>query len=170
MILDQPASSFSWTQPFALVPNSLYEEEHRFTWLNFLRETTPLEQDVIRVDIPTQSCVFLTARSAATTSLPNEAGGEGQHVIPYIIARGEACASRTHALVVIAEEKQMALALLSSGKLQLANIYTAEQPTDVLYYLLKVMEQHHIAPGECTCLVHADEPTMQLLNEYIATE
>lgn len=159
MILDQPASSFSWIQPFALVPSSLYEEEHRFTWLNFLRETTPVEQEIVRLDIPTQACIFLAQKDSHT-----------QHIIPYIISRGSACASRAHALVIVVEQAQMALALLTNGKLQIANIYAAEEPTDVLYYLLKVLEQHNVAPGECTCLVHADEPTMQLLNEYIATE
>lgn len=165
MILSSPISEFSWAEPFAIVPDSLYEEENKYLWLNFLREKTPIKQDVAREDIPSQGCIFLYERDSAEEEQTNRA-----HIIPYTIRYAEAHASRTHALGVVVNEDKTAIALLSNGKLQLANIYQTEVPTDVLYYILKVLEMHNVGPNDCTCFLHADIDTRTLINEYLPCE
>lgn len=127
---DASGFNFIWSA-FSLVPEMLLDDESPDLWLNFLRERIPRNQLILSVPIPEQKCVCLVE------SRPNAECNN--HVIPFLIK--EAIKHEPNCLTALRQGDRLAVAVMQSGRLQLANIYDASTKEQTLYWLLSIYEQ-----------------------------
>lgn len=121
---------------FCLVPETLYREEDKDLWLNFLHEHIPHDQQ-IQVDIIAENaCVCLHQK---------ETDQQEEHCIAHLLRLAQSI-QETDKLLCIYTEGHLCTVLFLHGQLQLANVFEITADNDCLYYLLSIYQQYNIPP------------------------
>lgn len=157
--------NFLWT-PFSLVPKQLLDEETPDLWLNFLRDRIPHDQQIARVDIPSQGCVCLVELKKGGANTTTDSSTNDVHVIPFLINEAIRYANGKDSVMAIRQGERLAMAVIKGGRLQMANIFESSTKEQTLYWILSAYEQVGMA-ADTPLYIRCGASTRKLMDAHL---